>query len=577
MRTVFSNLKPFRFAVVIALILMFTELIAELLQPYIIAKIIDDGIMQNRLDVVYLWGGVLLGISVVAFGFGIVSSFFAAHVSQSFGFRMRELLYEKVQRFTFTEFGRFSESSLITRLTNDVMQLQNTVFMGLRIMLRAPLLVIGSVIMAFLVDAKLALYFAGAIPILALFLGWVMKRGERLFREVQQQLDKVNNVLQQNLIGMRLVRVFVREKHEGDRFSDASNGLMERMVAALRLTELTMPVILLVMNASVIAVLWFGRIELDQSGAVTVGEIVAIANYATRTTGVLSLMAMIVVNFSRALASARRVEEVATTGSAGKTDAQRKNARTVGAGDVEFRDVTFQYPDTEAPVLERVSFRTEAGKMVAIMGATGAGKSTLLSLIPRLYDIEDGSVLIDGYDAQHMEPNTLRRAIGYVPQDIMLFTGTVADNVRWGKEEATMEEVMEAARLAQIHDTIQSLPQGYNTIVGQKGVNLSGGQKQRLTIARALVRKPAILLLDDCTSALDVHTEAALLAALKERKCTIFLITQKISATRAADSVLLLDDGKLLASGTHEELVEASALYRSICESQERKAGVSHA
>ena len=573
MLTMFIFLKKYRFAAYAALLLMFVELMVELLQPFIISKIIDDGIVNNNLQVVLKWGGVLIGCSIFAFAAGILSSFYASHVSQSFGFDVRERLYDKVQSFSFANFNRFPESSLITRLTNDVMQLQNTVFMGLRIMLRAPLLVVGSIVMAFIVQPKLAVWLAAVIPFLGIFLLWVLKKGEGLFRSVQQQLDQVNGVMQQNLIGMRIVRVFVRMQHESERFARSSGQLMDRTVSALRLTEATMPIVLLVMNASVMAVLWFGRIELDTSGA-TVGEVIAIVNYATRTTAALSIMSMIVVNFSRARASAQRMEEVILTDIDLTDTAGSEEAAKPRDGQVSFANVSFQYPASDQRVLDHISFSTKPGETIAIMGATGSGKSSLVQLIPRLYDVQSGEIRVDGIDNRLMKLRQLRKQIGYVPQEIMLFTGTVEQNIRWGKEDATLEEIIEAAKLAQIHDTIMKLPEQYDTIVGQKGVNLSGGQKQRLTIARALVRKPVILLLDDSTSALDVQTEAALLRALKQLKCTTFLITQKISSTVSADSILLLDEGRLLAQGKHEQLIRESSLYQKIYESQFGKEGV---
>ncbi|MGO4350219.1 ABC transporter ATP-binding protein [Paenibacillus sp. MCAF9] len=576
MLTMFTFLKKYRFAAYVALLLMLVELVVELLQPYIISKIIDDGIDNNNLSVVLQWGGFLIGCSVIAFIVGILSSFYASHVSQSFGFDLRERLYEKVQSFSFANFNRFPESSLITRLTNDVSQLQNTVFMGLRIMLRAPLLVIGSIVMAFIVQPKLAIWLAAVIPFLGVFLLWVLKKGEKLFRSVQKQLDQVNSVMQQNLIGMRIVRVFVRMKHESKRFAFSSEQLMDRTVSALRLTEVTMPIVLLFMNAIVIAVLWFGRIELDRNGA-SVGEVVAIVNYAMRTIGALSIMSMIVVNFSRARASAQRIEEVVLTDIDLTDTVDSDEAVKLRDGYVSFENVSFEYPDSDLHVLRDISFSVLPGETIAIMGATGSGKTSLIQLIPRLYDVQTGVIRVDGKDNRLMKLEQLRKQIGYVPQEIMLFTGTVADNIRWGKENASIEEIIEAAKLAQIHDTIMKLPEQYDTIVGQKGVNLSGGQKQRLTIARALVRKPVVLLLDDSTSALDVQTEAALLQALKNMSCTTFLITQKISSTVAADSILLLDEGQLLAQGKHEQLIRESSLYQKIYESQFGKEGVSRA
>ncbi|WP_156739624.1 ABC transporter ATP-binding protein [Paenibacillus oryzae] len=612
MRVMFSYLSKYRAAAFVAILLMFFELIVELLQPYLIAKIIDEGIVPNRSDVVMFWGGLMLACSLIAFVIGILSSFYAAHVSQSFGFDLRQSLYSKVQDFTFPQFGRFQVSSLITRLTNDVQQLQNTVFMGLRVMLRAPLFVFGSVIMSLLVNPSVALWFIIGLPFLCLFLAWVLKRGESLFSAVQSRLDKVNGVIQQNLIGMRLIRVFVRMRHEGAKFDQASGELTNRTIVALRFTELTMPIILLVMNTCIILVLWFGKIGVD-AGAASMGEIVAIVNYATRTTGALSLMSMIVVAFSRGRASAQRISEVELAANDTEQDAskaadhssdeaasnaakasgdisansQNREARANNENDygttrplkgaVEFRQVGFRYPDSDVNVLSDISFSARAGETLAIMGSTGSGKTSLLGLIPRLYEADEGAVLVDGIDNRKMELETLRRQIGYVPQEIMLFSGTVAENISWGKRDASLDEIKDAAKRAQIHETIMKLPLQYDTVIGQKGVNLSGGQKQRLSIARALVRKPAILLLDDCTSALDVRTESALLAELKDLSCTILLVTQKISSTANADTILLMDDGRLLASGSHHELMQNSLLYQRIYESQYGKAGVGNA
>jgi len=575
MRTMLSFLTKYRFAVTVSIIFMLFELMVELIQPFVISKIIDDGIGANNIDTVMMWGGVLLACTAAAFASGIFSSFYAAYVSQNFGFDIRERLYEKVQSFSFSNFSRFPESSLITRLTNDVMQLQNTVFMGLRIMMRAPLLVVGSIVMAFVVQPKLAVWLVICVPFILVFLMWVLHTGQRLFHEVQQRLDHVNGVIQQNLIGMRLIRVFVRMKHEGKRFAVASEGLMQQTIKVLRLTETTLPIIMLFMNLSIIAVLWFGRAELDVGGA-TEGQVVAIVNYAMRTTSALSILSMIIVNFSRARASAGRIEEVLLTELDMKEHEASNREIKFNGGSVSFEQVTFCYPDTDEAVLQNLSFKANTGDTIAIMGATGSGKTSLMSLIPRLYDAAEGTVFVDGNDVRKIGLGTLRRHIGYVPQEIMLFTGSIADNIRWGKDDATLEEVMEAARIAQIHDTIMKLPAGYETIVGQKGVNLSGGQKQRLTIARALVRRPAILLLDDSTSALDVATESKLLSELKRIECTTFLVTQKISSAAEATTILLLDEGRLLAQGKHDELLASSKLYAQIYDSQFRKGGMLH-
>ncbi|MFF2016454.1 ABC transporter ATP-binding protein [Paenibacillus sp. NPDC058177] len=582
MDIIFSFLKKYRVASIAALVMMVIELAVELSQPLLISKIIDDGIREQKASVVWLWGGVLIGSAVLAFIAGVLSSFLASHASQSFAFDLRDRLYEKVQGFTYEVFNRFATSSLITRLTVDVSQLQDTVFMSLRFMTRVPLVVLGSVIMALVVHFKLGLLLAVTLPILIVFLYWVMKKASALFRKVQNRLDGVNSVIQENLTGIRLIRVFVRMGHEIGRFANFSGNLMKTTISALRLTETTMPFILLIVNAAIVAVLWFGRVDIS-TGSATLGETVAVINYSLRTIGALSALSWIVVTFSRARASSQRIGEVmaagnpASDGTAGAlgflshatpNSGNANHSAAAIKGSVVFDGVSFRYPGSEIAVLEDVSFAVQPGQRVAIMGATGSGKSSLVGLIPRLYEESGGMITVDGVNSAKLDLNKLRGAIGYVPQEVLLFSGTVRENIAWGNEHATQEEIEQAAAAAQIHETIANLPKGYDTLLGQRGVNLSGGQKQRLTIARALVRKPAILILDDSTSALDAVTEGLLLQALKEMSCTTFLITQKISSTVSADLILLLDEGRLIGRGSHAELMASSKLYRTILESQ---------
>jgi len=551
--------------------MMLIELLVELFQPFMMSRIIDDGIIAGNVQSIALWGGLLLGSTVLTFAVGILSSFFSSYVSQNLGYDIRDSLYRTVQSFTYSVFSRFQEASLMTRITSDVNQLQNVVFMGLRIMMRAPLLVIGSMIMAFIINPSLAIYLLFSLPILILFLAWVMQRNNQLFRQVQARLDNVNRVMQQSLIGMRLIRVFGRMSHENKRFNDESTELRARTISTMRLAELTMPVILVLINGSIIFVLWFGREALLAGNFTSVGDIVAIVNYAMRISGALSMLSFIVMNISKASASASRIEEV--------LDASENDEQVTGhtysdgtiRGDVIFHNVSFKYPNMDTDTLQHISFEAKAGEMIAIMGATGSGKSSLLQLIPKMYDVSDGDIQIDGKKLSRYELPQLRQAIGYVPQEVLLFSGTIVDNIRWGKKEATMEEVISAAKIAQIHDTIIKLPAGYDTLIGQKGVNLSGGQKQRMTIARALVRKPSILLLDDCTSALDVQTENLLLAEIRKINCTVFLVTQKMSSTLFADRILIIDDGELIAEGKHEGLLQSSSLYQRIHQSQSRE------
>ncbi|KKC48906.1 MULTISPECIES: ABC transporter ATP-binding protein [Paenibacillus] len=565
MEKVLSSLSKYRISAGVALLMMLVELAVELSQPFIIAKIIDEGIAHKNLQVVWLWGGVLAGGALIAFAAGICSSFYASYASQGFGYDLRERLYGKVQSFTYEVFNRFAASSLITRLTGDVSQVQDTVFMALRFMTRIPLVVAGSVLMALVVNFRLGLMLAATLPLLLLFVGWMIGRASSVFQTVQRRLDKVNAVIQENLTGIRLIRVFVRMGYEVKRFGEAGAELMKGTVRALRLTETTQPFIMLIVNAAIIAILWYGRLDIA-SGSATEGQTVAVINYALRTIGAMSMLAWIAAMFSRAGASSRRIREVLN---ADRCDAQAASGTKPLAGsDVEFRSVGFTYPESSIPILESISFHARAGQRVAIMGATGSGKSSLVQLILRLYEPTDGVIAVGGTDLRELDVKALRRAIGYVPQDVTLFSGTVSENISWGNEHATEEQIAAAAKAAQLHETIMRLPDGYGTMLGQRGVNLSGGQKQRLSIARALVREPKILILDDSTSALDLKTEALLLQELEVMSCTTFLITQKISSTVSADLILLLEDGRLTAAGRHEQLMADSELYRRIYESQ---------
>ncbi|EES74241.1 ABC transporter, ATP-binding protein [Paenibacillus sp. oral taxon 786 str. D14] len=577
--------KKYRIAAISAIVMLLIELAVELVQPLIISRIIDHGIRQHAVSVAWIWGGVLMGSALAAFLAGIASSFFASHVSQGFGYDLRDKLYEKVQSFSYEVFNRFAASSLITRLTGDITVLQDVIFMCLRFASRVPLIVVGSVVMALVVHVKLGLLLTLTVPVLLAFVLWMIRKASALFRTVQRRTDNVNGLIQENLTGMRLIRVFVRMSHEIGRFEQRNRELREGTVTALKLTETTMPFLLFIMNAGIIAVLWFGRIEIADGGA-SVGEVVAVINYSLRTIGALSALSWIMSSLSRGAASAGRVREVleesdpvgereSRAGGASGADAEGEAAPIQGR--IEFREVSFRYPGRDVMALERISFTAEPGQRIAILGATGSGKSSLVQLIPGMYEPTEGTILIDGTDIRELDRKRLRRSIGYVPQEVMLFSGTIRENITWGREDATLEQIQTAARQAQIHDTIERQPQGYETRLGQRGVNLSGGQKQRLSIARALVRRPAILILDDSTSALDVRTEAALLKEISRLSCTTLLVTQKISSTMTADLILLLDDGRLIASGKHEELLQHSELYRRICESQLGKEAEAHA
>ena len=570
MKTVFSYVKPYKWPIAIALFLMLTELAVELIQPLIIAKIIDDGIMQNDQTVIWTWGGVMMLMALLAFLSGATNSFFASHASQSFGFDVRSALFKQVQQFSIATFTRFPTAGLITRLTSDVTMVQNVLFMSLRIMLRAPLLVIGSVIAAFMINAYLAMFLVIGAPFLIIFLYIMVKKGVSYFSLVQVRLDRVNRVMQENLQAVRLVKAYLRGTYESSRFEKVSGLLKMDTMKALRIMEIILPLLLFVMNVSLLAVLWFGAREIQTNNA-QIGELVAIVNYAMRMTGAFSMFAFIIMAFARAKASAERMEEVLLVNEGLERNEESGKMKDITEGEISFRNVSFTYPNTSEPVLKNISFDVKSGEKLAIMGATGAGKSTLLQLIPRFFEVKNGSVMVDGKDVNKWSLEQLRQAIGLVPQQSLLFTGSIYQNLAWGKIEATTDELEHAAKQAQIHSSVEQFAKGYDTKVGQKGVNLSGGQKQRLSIARALVRKPEILLLDDSTSALDVKTESALWAALEKEEATMLVVTQKIRTAKGADKILLLDNGQIAAYGTHEELLKSSDLYRQIAESQQEQ------
>ncbi|MFS0575973.1 ABC transporter ATP-binding protein [Sporosarcina sp. 179-K 3D1 HS] len=567
MRTVFSYAKPYKWPIVIALVLTLLELGVELVQPLLIAKIIDEGIIAGDAAVVWTWGSVMMALAFFAFFSGAFNSFFAAHAAQSFAFDLRQALFNKVQAFTMATFLRFPTSGLITRLTSDVTMAQNVLFMGLRIMLRAPLMVIGSLIMAFVVNVKLALFLLAGAPILVIFLYVMTKKGVVFFSRVQKRLDRVNRVIQENLQAVRLIKAYLRGTHEAKRFDDVADSLRGDTVRAMRMMELILPVLLFIMNVSLMAVLWFGAVEIRDGGA-QVGELVAIVNYAMRITGAFSMFSFLIILFSRAKASSERMAEVLLADEDLEDQQTESSSLSVSAGDLRFEEVSFHYPGKTKPVLQNVTFHVQAGEKLAIMGATGSGKSTLLNLIPRFFEVTEGAIYVGGVDIREWPLNELRETIGLVPQQSVLFTGSIMENLAWGDNEAGSDELVEAARKAQIHESIDHFPQKYETRVGQKGVNLSGGQKQRLSIARALVRKPSILILDDSTSALDVKTEAALWVALQEEEATMLVVTQKIRTAQGADRILLLDEGRVVGYGTHDELMTQSELYQAIAQSQ---------
>jgi ATP-binding cassette subfamily B multidrug efflux pump len=559
-------LKPYNKYVVLAPLLMTLEVVLNLLQPRLVQRIVDVGIARLDMAEVIRTGLVMVGTSVVAAIGGMTNGICAELTSQGFGVDVRESLFRRVQAFSFANLDGRETGQLVTRLTNDVTQVQEAIVMVLRMMVRAPLLLVGSLVMGILTAPRLAFLPLALMPVELAALAWIVARATPMFTRVQERLDRLNGTLQENIAGVRVVKAFVRADHEEARFAKANDGLAETAVRAGHTVAVTQPFLMMTMNLGVIGVLWFGGVRVA-GGAMTTGQIISFVNYLTTALWSLMMVSQLVIMLARAVASSRRIQEVLDTEPALRDPAVPREWRP--AGRVVFEDVTFAYDDGE-PVLRGASFTAEPGRTVAILGATGSGKSSLVHLIPRFYDATSGRVLVDGIDVRDLRQEDLRRGIGIALQETVLFSGTVRDNIRWGRPDATDDEVTAAARAAQAHDFITALPGGYDSPVGQRGANLSGGQKQRIAIARALLVRPAVLILDDSTSAVDVETETRIQEALDgpANPPTRIVIAQRISTVLGADKILVLEDGRIVAEGTHAQLLEKSPIYRDIHDSQ---------
>lgn len=568
MKKLQNTVWGYRLSIFVAVFLMLVELAVELALPFILKKIVDDGIQVNNMDAVVYWGVWMVVLSILAFFSGITNTFFSGRVSQGVSYDLRKALMEKVQKFSYSDLHMFSTSSYITRMTNDVTQIGNTLFMSLRVMLRAPLLIIGSVIMSFIIDPGLTVILLATVPIIITFLIFVLRIGSKQFKQVQQRLDEVNRVIRENLMGVRIVRAFIRAPKEESRFDEVNSELKDDTIRVLKLMETMMPILLLVMNTAILLLLIIGR-EKVLAGQTNVGDMVALMNYALRVSSVFSIFSFLIMAFSRARASAGRVAEVLDADE--KLPELKEGRMTLSLTappSITFEKVTYDYPESSEYALTEISLRVRNGKKLAIMGGTGAGKSTLLQLIPGLLVPTNGDIQINETSITDLSISELRKMIGYVPQESFLFSGTIRENLLWGAREIDDQTMIEAAKAAQIHETIENLPNGYETVIGQKGMSLSGGQRQRLSLARALVLNPKILLLDDTTSALDAATEAKVWESLEQMDSTMLLITQKVKTASKCDAILLLDHGEVVAHGTHQELVETSAIYQAIVQSQ---------
>lgn len=558
----------------VAIIFLTIEATADLLLPTIMAKIIDVGVANRDMDYVLKMGGIMLLIT----GFGAVTAtgrnFISSYVSQNFGADVRADLFRKIQSLSFQNIDKFDRASLITRLTNDVTQIQTFTNGLMRIFVRAPLLCIGSLIMAVRLNLDLSIVLAIVVPIIAILIVLNMRLGFPRFIKVQKAMDWVNRVMREYLSGVRVVKAFNVFNFEINKFGQANSELQSTATSVSRLMSIFGPMMLTVMNIGIVAVLWFGGYGV-QNGNIQVGEIIAFTNYMIQILFSLRMISMVFIMFVRAKASAGRISEVFSeenrmvdmVSSFDKKIQQSPSTK----GQVDFHNVSFSYEGASGePVLKNITFTCLPGETVGIIGSTGSGKSSLINLIPRFYDVSEGSVEVDGRDVREYSLKELRSKIAVVPQQTMLFTGTIEENIRWGKENATEVEIKQATAIAQAESFINTSPEGYDTLLGQGGINLSGGQKQRLSIARALVKQPEILILDDSTSAVDLTTEAKIKKGLKEYAdgLTCIIITQRISSIKDADKILVLDDGKLVGYGTHEKLLADCQVYQEIHHSQ---------
>ncbi len=562
-------MRPYRKWAILAPLFMVLEVAMDLLQPALVERIVDEGIANLDLQLVVNTGWLMMGVALIGVIGGMGCTFFAVKAAEAFGADLRGTLFRKVQSLSFSNLDKLHTGELVTRLTNDVVQIKEVARMIMQMMVRAPFTMIGSFAMAIVTSPKLSWILLVLMPIELVFVIFVVRKSFPLFSIVQKNLDKLNTVLQENLMGVRVVKAFVQMRHERNRFETTNESLKDITVKASRIAAVAMPLMGMAVNLGIVAVVWFGGIDVQQ-GDMQVGQIIAFVNYLTRAMMSLVMVAMLVMRLARAQASAIRVSEVLDSEPdiVNSPDALTDFSPT---GHVVFDNVSFSYDgDQGDPVLKGVSFDVEPGQTVAILGTTGAGKSSLVHLIPRFYDVTGGCVTIDGVDVRDVNTDVLRRKVSVALQEPILFTGTIRDNIRYGRPEASQEEVEHAARMAQAHDFIISFPEGYDTEVGQRGVNLSGGQKQRLSIARALLTKPAVLVLDDSTSSVDVETEGRIQEALASfmKEMTSFVIAQRISTVLNADKILVLDDGMVAAEGTHDELLDSSPIYREIFESQ---------
>lgn len=562
-------LKPYTLAIIATLVFVLLQVLGDLYLPTLMADVVNNGVLRG--DTAYIWtiGGVMLVVSIIATVFSILASYFASRVSAKFGFVLRQSIFEHIEKFSLFEFDKLGTSSLINRTTNDVTQVQNLVMMILRMLVMAPLMCIGGIIMAVNQNKGLSSIFLIVIPVLIVAITLIMSKAIPYFKQLQVKLDKINLVLRENLIGIRVIRAFTRTGYEQKRFDEANKSLMDTAVKINQIMALSWPLMMLIMNLSTVAIVWFGSQRIDV-GNMNVGDLMAFIQYGMQIMFSLLMMSMMLVMVPRAQASAQRISEVLDTVPSIVDKEGEKTVANNREAELSFNQVNFAYPGAETSAVENISFKSKSGQITAIIGGTGSGKSTIVNLIERFYDTTSGTITFNQEPIHNLELKSYRQLLAIVPQKAMLFSGTIADNIKVGKLDATEDDVLQAARIAQASSFIEQLDGGYAYEVSQGGTNLSGGQKQRLAIARAIVRRPKLYVFDDSFSALDYKTDAKLRAALKQEitDAVVIIVAQRVSTVIDADQIIVLNEGQVAGIGTHEELLQTCSVYVEIVNSQ---------
>ncbi len=561
-------LKPYWHMVIGVIIFTFFNAYTQLYLPNLMGDIVDNGIIKGDIPYIFSIGGKMFIVALLGALSMVLASYLSSKSAMSYGRDLRREVFTKVEGYSLSEFNKIGTSSLITRTTNDINQMQQVTMMSLRMMVRAPLMLIGGLIMALSKNRELSKVFLISAPVLVIAITLVGKKGFPYFKLIQQKIDKVNQVLREELTGIRVIRAFNKKDYEEKRFNQANKDLTETSLKVVRLMSVMMPLLNIILNFTIVAVIWYGSKLIDME-SLEVGDLMAFIQYVMQIMFSLIMVSVMFIMIPRAAASANRINEVLEMENEILDKENTKDGENL-KGYLEFRDVSFKYPGAENPVLCNVSFTAKPGETTAIIGGTGSGKSTVINLIPRFYDVSSGSILLDGVDIRDLKQGELRSKIGLISQKALLFTGSVSDNIRFGKEDATDEEVIHAAEIAQAKEFIMNLEEEFDSTVAQGGTNLSGGQKQRLSIARALVRKPDIYVFDDSFSALDFKTDKRLRDALKDetQDSTLIIVAQRVSTIMDADNILVLDNGEIVGQGTHRDLLEKCKVYREIVKSQ---------